>query len=745
MAKTTAPENILDTPPPVGESVLHALGATTPYQRIEPLDGEADLADLSSEARSGSHRYTFAGEIARGGMGAVLRGRDHDLGREVAVKVMLEAHQGKSELLQRFVEEAQIAGQLQHPAITPVYELGRFPDRRPYFSMKLVRGQTLARLLRERPEPGQDRARFLKAFEQVCQAVAYAHARGVIHRDLKPHNIMVGSFGEVQVMDWGLAKVLATGQQDRPAAESQLTSRPEQCVKTLRSAGDTDIPATQLGSVLGTPAYMAPEQARGEVETLDERCDVFGLGAILCEILTGDPPYLATGEQDVLTLAQNAELTSTRARLSQCGADHELIAMAGRCLNPEREQRPRNAGVLADELTAYLNSVEERLRQAEHKAIEARTQAAEEGKRRRLTLRLSAIVLVTLLAGLISSLWLMRRALDAEELAKTNEKVANEQRTLANNHAGHADRERQRAEGEKAIALAVKHFLQAKLLTQRDATEQANQLLMIGRSSGEAELDPKISVLLARAAEELAPERIEANFPGQPLVQAELLETVGLTYRSIGGKNNDRFALAISFLERAAELRRTHNGPASMYTLTTLNNLASAFRESGKHQEALRRYQQISKDIEAQQGPEDPDTLTALNNLAQSYDDIGNHQEALKLFQRVGAVSESRLGLDHPCTLRTLNNLAAVYVAVRKPDEAIKLYEKVRAIREPRLGSDHPDTLLTLNDLGEAYQAARRIPEARRLFHNVLKVREARLGPDHPETLTSLANLASVT
>ena len=148
-------------------------------------------------------------EIARGGMGAILRGRDGDFGRDVAVKVLREDHQDRAELTQRFLEEARIAGRLQHPGVVPVYALGRLPDGRPYFSMKLVKGRTLAALMAERKEPGQDRPRFLAVFEQVCQTLAYAHSKDVIHRDLKPANIMVGAFGEVQVMDWGLAKVLS--------------------------------------------------------------------------------------------------------------------------------------------------------------------------------------------------------------------------------------------------------------------------------------------------------------------------------------------------------------------------------------------------------------------------------------------------------------------------------------------------------------------------------------------------------
>ena len=143
-------------------------------------------------------------------MGAILKGHDNDLGRELAIKVLLDSHRDQPDVMRRFIEEAQIAGQLQHPGIVPVYDLGQFADQRPFFSMKLVKGQTLALLLAARTGPGEDRDRFLSIFEQICQTLAYAHARGVIHRDLKPANIMVGAFGEVQVMDWGLAKVLAS-------------------------------------------------------------------------------------------------------------------------------------------------------------------------------------------------------------------------------------------------------------------------------------------------------------------------------------------------------------------------------------------------------------------------------------------------------------------------------------------------------------------------------------------------------
>ena len=194
-----------------GESSL----VVTP--RSDAMPPKADVGD----------RYQLSGEIARGGMGAVLRGRDVDLGRDLAVKVLLEKHANRPDVARRFIEEAQIGGQLQHPGVVPVYDIGRFGDR-PFFTMKLVKGQTLAAILGERTDPAADRPRLLGIALQVAQAMAYAHAKGVIHRDLKPANIMVGAFGEVQVMDWGLAKVLAEG----GVADEERASRAHQSPRT---------------------------------------------------------------------------------------------------------------------------------------------------------------------------------------------------------------------------------------------------------------------------------------------------------------------------------------------------------------------------------------------------------------------------------------------------------------------------------------------------------------------------------
>jgi eukaryotic-like serine/threonine-protein kinase len=349
-------------------------------------------------------RLQLLGELARGGMGAVLKGRDPDLCRDIAVKVLLDKHRDDPGLLCRFVEEAQIAGQLQHPGIVPVYRLGTLPDRRPYFSMKLVKGRTLAALLTERSDRADDLPRFVSIFEQVCRTMAYAHSRLVIHRDLKPSNIMVGGFGEVQVMDWGLAKVLARGEEaPRPDEASPAN---ETVVATARG-GPSGSDLSSAGSVIGTPAYMAPEQARGEIHRVDMRADVFALGAILCEVLTGRPPYVGRVPGEVQRKAARGDTAEALAAIDASDADPELIAMAHDCLAAEPDDRPADARAVADRAGSHLAGVGHRLRQAEldraaeaARAEEAEAAAGAERRARRLTVGLAAAVLMMIgLAG----------------------------------------------------------------------------------------------------------------------------------------------------------------------------------------------------------------------------------------------------------------------------------------------------------------------------------------------------------
>jgi tetratricopeptide (TPR) repeat protein/tRNA A-37 threonylcarbamoyl transferase component Bud32 len=373
---------------------------------------------------SSAGRFQLGAELARGGMGVIYSARDESLGRDVAVKVLHERYRADPLVGQRFVEEARITAQLQHPGIPPVFEVGRLDDGRPYLAMKLIQGRTLEALLKERPAPASDRGRFLAMFEQICQAVGYAHSKHILHRDLKPANVMVGAFGEVQVMDWGLAKVLQPGgtAAHEPAGDTQRTGG-----TIIRTARQSDS-ATLVGSMLGTPAFMAPEQAGGELGRLDERADVFGLGAILCVILTGAPPYGGKSGEAVRLMAIRAILADAHARLDCCGADARLVELCRACLSAQREGRPGDAGAVADAIHRYLAGVEERARQAEAKRAEALVREAEQHKRRRTVQVAGGVIAVVLLAGLGVSLGQMFRAIDAEGQANHSAEQARHER-----------------------------------------------------------------------------------------------------------------------------------------------------------------------------------------------------------------------------------------------------------------------------------------------------------------------------
>ncbi|MFN7803035.1 MAG: protein kinase domain-containing protein, partial [Planctomycetaceae bacterium] len=373
-----------------------------------------DMADtappLSRGRLSGEGRYRLKREIARGGMGVVFEARDENLGRDLAIKVLHEAQAHHAGVVNRFIEEAEIGGQLQHPGIAPVHELGAFSDGRPYFSMKLVQGETLAELLQRRADPREDQGRFLGIFLQICQTMAYVHSRGVVHRDLKPSNIMVGAFGEVQVMDWGLAKVLGERQGQSVVVTGTRPALP--ALKTHRTGTDTtpvpDDSVTQMGSVLGTPAYMPPEQALGQIDRLDARSDVFSLGGILAEILTGKPPYVPQGDSGVLQQATEVQLDACQQRLAESGSDPALVDLARRCLQRQPTDRPADAGEVAAAVTTYQESVAQKLRavESDRAAQAARLEVEQRAARRqrRLARILAGVAGLALLASVVALL-----------------------------------------------------------------------------------------------------------------------------------------------------------------------------------------------------------------------------------------------------------------------------------------------------------------------------------------------------
>ncbi len=360
-------------PPPTAVAPDSTIGLTptpgggAPPTPVDEPGQQSSLPDEADIPATVAH-FRVEREIGRGGVGAVLKAHDDELNRDVAVKVLLAAHRGNPDVTARFLEEAQISAQMQHPGVVPVYETGLRDSERPYFAMKLVDGKTLAQLLKARSFLGENRHELLRVFEQVCQTMAYAHSRGVIHRDLKPSNIMVGAFGEVQVMDWGLAKVL--GAPPAPPEARAETPAGGEVVRTVRATDDAS--KSSAGQLLGTPAYIAPEQARGELDAVDERADIFGLGAILCEILTGAPPYTGDTVETICRKATTGAIDDALARLDRSRADRQLVALAKLCLSRDRVWRPRNAGILASQVVAHRESIEEHARTLEVKAAHSR-------------------------------------------------------------------------------------------------------------------------------------------------------------------------------------------------------------------------------------------------------------------------------------------------------------------------------------------------------------------------------------
>ena len=334
-------------------------------------------------------KYRIGGEIASGGMGRILEAEDPYIRRKIAIKILQDKQSDEEKA--RFLEEAQLTGQLEHPNIVPLHDLGFTEDGKLFFLMKRVRGKSLEEVLDAiRLGDAHSRTTFtlprlLQILEQVCSAIAYAHARGVIHRDLKPANIMLGDFGEVLVMDWGLAKAGSVrhrptpqlfGQETQPRRSTRYVAgvtgyrealrashepQPLPEVDLSRAVGimrnDSNIWGTRKGTIAGTPAYMSPEQARGELDLLDERSDIYSLGAILYEILTGTPPIIGDTESGIVNAVIEHNVPSPRVRAPGRRLPDELCRIAMKALAAAPENRYQSVLDFQGDLRAFLDGV----------------------------------------------------------------------------------------------------------------------------------------------------------------------------------------------------------------------------------------------------------------------------------------------------------------------------------------------------------------------------------------------------
>jgi serine/threonine-protein kinase len=626
--------------------------------------------------------------------------------------------------------------------VVPVYDIGHFGDR-PFFTMKLVKGHTLAALLAERADPTQDRPRFLGIALQVCQALAYAHAKGVIHRDLKPANVMVGAFGEVQVMDWGLAKVLAEGgiADEEKASRAHQVPQDETTIRTARSTGSGVGTDTEAGSLLGTPAYMPPEQANGDVANLDRRADVFGLGAILCEILTGKPPYVGRSAEEVRRKAANGDLADATARLDACGADAELIALTKGCLAAEASDRPRNAQAVADGLTAYLNGVQERLHQAELAEAEAKAKAIEEAKRRRLTLALAATVLLALTLGGCCFLYVKadRDARTAQTTRDVNEAL--------NQVTALREKARTATTGGAALfAQAREHAQRALALVENGPAEAAlkDQVQRLKAELDDEEKDHTLVAALDEArlaqAETVASENRFANERAVPLFREAFL-----AYGLPAGEGEPE-AAAQRIRQRPAPVREAIVTALDVWDVLSGNTNLKIIEP---HREWLRAVLDAAdrdpwgRQVRAVRALKDPARRRAgLEKLAASADVATVPAQALTLLaQRLRpsqAVDLLRRAQQHrPADFWINHDLGKVLQEVTPPQyaEAVRFLTAAAALR--------PNSPGCLMNLGRALQDKGQVNEAIAFYQKVLAL-DPRYAAAHSNLGTALYDKGQV-
>ena len=690
--------------------------------------------------------YRVVREIARGGMGRVLAAVDLALDRDVAVKVLLPGADPA-----RFVRESKVTARLPHPGVPPVYALGTLADGSPFLAMKLVAGQTLSAELK-----AADRPRLLPAFAQVCQAVGFAHSKGVIHRDLKPANVMVGAFGEVQVMDWGLAKLAAgpdTRGDPRPSGEPDTLPDVADADRTTDhpGSGESTDGQTRAGAVMGTPAYMAPEQARGE--PADPRADVFALGGILCAILTGQPPFRGAAAAEVVRRAAAADLADAFARLAGCGADAELVALCNRCLSPAPEDRPADGRAVAEELTAYLTGVEERLRAAEvargaeaaradeatRTAAQATERARAERRARRALVVGSTLVLLVLVAGIVGTGVGLVQARQAKLKAETAEGETKQRSQELQKVVGFQDKMLQLDPAEAGLQLV------ADLLARHAAALEKGKVAAAERAARTAAFERELRAvnatdaavtLLDRTVLSPAARTVEAEFTNEPLVDASLRMTLAAVYSTLG-----RPEQALAYYQRAYETRAAALAEDHPDTLAARAGVGKTLGELQQLAEAEATVRGTLEVSERALGEDHPMTLDAKSLLAWQVYNRGRYEESEARGRDVLDRRRRVQGPDHADTLRAMRDLGQFLTVRGKYADAVAI---LREAAEKQRRAEDPHVATTLASLGAALVRQKEFTAAEPYLRESLDLRRRARGEDHPQTLAAAVTLGTL-
>jgi serine/threonine protein kinase/tetratricopeptide (TPR) repeat protein len=683
--------------------------------------------------------YKLLERIGEGGCGVVyVADQSKPVRRRVALKVIKLGMDTKA-VVARFEAERQALAMMDHPNIAKVLDAGATEKGRPYFVMELVRGVRITEYCDQNKLATKDR---LDLFMKVCQAIQHAHQKGIIHRDIKPSNILVTLHDGVpvpKVIDFGIAK----------ATEGRLTEH------TIY---------TQLNQFVGTPAYMSPEQAEVSGLDIDTRSDIYSLGVLLYELLTGSPPFdphllvvdgidsirrtireiepprpstrLSTMQGEALTATAKRHGTESLQLLKTIRGDLDWIVM--KCLEKDRTRRYETANGLAADLKRHLNN-EPVLACPPSTAYRFQKSF----RRNKLVFAAATAVFVALCLGIVATTLQSLRATRAEKTTKEakNNAVAREAETKAvlefvENHVLAAARPEGQQGGlgrdvtmRKAIEAAAQYinagFTNQPLIEARLRMTLGKSFYFLGDAQRAAEQEEAARAIYARLRGPDDPDTLLA------------MHNLASSYDMLG-----RIDEALKLREETLARRRARLGSDNLDTIASMNNLGLSYGNAGRMDDALKLREETLARFKAVEGKDHPDTLMAMNNLANAYFALGRYDDALKLREETLALYKAKLGPDHPDTLRAMGNLATSLDFAGRHDEALRFREETLALRRAKLGPDHYATLLSMSALGDSYESLGRNADALKIREETLALRKAKLGPDHPDTLQSMKNVA---
>ena len=643
-----------------------------PFSGAPTLDANAPgVPAPPSPLPAGIGGYRVVRKLGEGGMGIVYEADQPSPKRRVALKVVRGGQFVDETYLRMFRREAETLARLVHPNIAAIYEAGRTEDGQHFFTMELVTGETLSayarrRLGGEKPGPGEVRGR-VRLFETVCRAVNHAHQRGVIHRDLKPSNIVVSESGEVKVLDFGLARIT-----DADVAVGTVM--------------------TELGKIWGTLPYMSPEQTRGDSRGIDFRSDVYSLGVVLYELVSGRLPYdTQTGSlvQAVRTICEEPPqpLTAT-------AADADLKAIVGKALEKDPDQRYQTAAALAEDVARWLAG----------QPVLAHPPSTMYQLRKLAARHKGSVAAASTIAVLLVSLAV----------------------TMAV-QAGRVRRERDRAAAEAAKATAINAFLE-------DALGAADAW---GKGSK--------NVTLLEALKQ-ARTKVETSFSGQPRVEAAVLRTIGTTLANLAELEE-----AEPSLKRALELAESAAGRESAEAADSHQALSSLYEMWRRFDEAERHGRRAWEINRAIHGPESLEAAWSILDVSAPVRKKGRLDEAKALAEEMRRIARLHAGsagtrADDAARVEEEALAELCHVASEGPDRAVYealVVEKLERYRR-RFPGPHPFVATALNDLAVVRMLKQDLAGAEALFREAIAMHVATLGPDHPEVATSLENLANV-